>query len=240
MSHLPDIKTLDKDGAIREMSEKVDGDTRRRFLAKAGLTGAAAGAAIGGLGGFALAQGSSDNLDDLEIVQFALTLEYLEAAFYAEAVDKGNFGGEVGNYAKTLRDHEQAHVDALRAALQDAGAEPVPEPEFNFKNTTSNEDMFLQTSVTLEDTGVGAYLGAAPSISNTDILASAASILVVEAWHAAWGKTLIDEPPAPEQFASPLSFQEVLDAVGGTGFITSELPSAILNAPQTADPATAG
>jgi len=242
MSRLPEIKTLDKDGAIRESAERVHGDTRRLFLTKAGVGGVAAGAALGGLGAFAFAQ-TEDNLDDLEIFQFALTLEYLEAAFYEEAVSKGDFGGEVGTYAKTLRDHEVAHVAAIQDAITAAGGEPVPEPEFDFKNTTSDEATFLETSVVLEETGVGAYLGAAPSISNVDFLASAASILVVEALHTSWGRTLVGgggELPAPVAFAKPLTFQEVLDAVGGTGFITSELPEAVTNAPQTADPATTG
>jgi hypothetical protein len=134
------------------------------------------------------------------------------------------------------------HVAALQEAITAAGGEPVAEPEFDFKNTTSDEATFLETSVVLEETGVGAYQGAAPSISNVDFLASAASILVVEAFHTSWGRTLVggDALPAPSAFPEPLTFQEVLDAVGGTGFITSELPEAITNAPQTADPATTG
>jgi len=244
MKHLPDIETLDKDGAIREAAEKVSGDSRRSFLLKAGVTGAAAGATLGGIGAFAFGQATtsgSDNLDDLEILNFALVLEYLESAFYKEAVDKGGFSGEVGTYAKTLNDHEVAHVEALKAAIS-AVSTPVPEPSFDFGNTTSDEATFLETSITLEDTGVGAYLGAAPSIESAEYLAVAGSILVVEAMHTAWGKTLIQDgpSPAPDVFGKPLTVAQVLDAVGETGFITSELPSAITSAAESATPTTAG
>lgn len=241
MSHLPRIEELDKDGAIREMAERVDGNTRRAFMMKAGASGVAAGAVLGGLGTFALAQGE-DNLSDLEILNFALVLEYLEAAFYVEAVEKGDFGGDVGTFAKTVRAHEQAHVEALKAAISEGGGTPVPEPEFNFKDTTTDEKTFLDTSEVLEATGTGAYLGAAPSIESTEYLASAASILSVEALHTAWVRTLGGGSglPAPNAFTEPLTVEQVLSAVGDTGFITSELPEAITSAAQSADPSTVG
>ncbi len=240
MSHLPELKRLDKDGAIREMAGRVNGDTRRAFLTKAGVGGIAAGAAFGGLGAFALGQGD-DSLDDLEILNFALVLEYLEAAFYEEAVSRGDFSGEVGTYAQTLLDHEQAHVEALKAAISEVST-PVSTPEFDFMDTTADEGTFLETSVTLEETGVGAYLGAAPSIESTEYLAVAGSILVVESLHTSWGRTLIGggELPAPVAFAKPLTVQQVLDAVGQTGFITSQLPSAITSAAESAAPSTTG
>jgi hypothetical protein len=244
MSHLPRLEVLDKDGAIREMAGRTSGPTRRGFLMKGTAGGVAAAAALGGLGTFALAQSgaaSADALEDLEILNFALVLEFLEGRFYEEAVERGDFGGEVGTYAQTLRDHELEHIDALTAAIQEGGGTPVAEPEFDFMDTTADEATFLETSVTLEETGVGAYLGAAPSIESTELLMAAGSILVVEALHTSWGRTLVDgnELPAPTAFVEPLTVQQVLDAVGGTGFITSELPAAITGAASSV-PSTAG
>ncbi len=244
-SHLPRLDVLDKDGAIREMAQRVPhGPTRRAFLMKATAGGLAAGAALGGLGSFALAQATSaddDDLEDLEILNFALVLEFLEARFYAEAVEKGNFSGEVGTYAETLRGHEETHIEFLQQAIEEAGATPVSEPEFDFKNTTSEEGIFLETAIVLEETGVGAYQGAAPSLASAEYLAAAASILPVEAFHTAWGRTLVDggELPAPTAFTDPLTVAQVLDAVGKTGFITSELPASITGAASSA-PSTTG
>lgn len=245
MSHLPRLEVLDKDGAIREMAGRVDGHSRRAFLAKATAGGMVAGAALGGLGTFALAQSSAagdDALEDLEILNFALVLEFLEARFYEEAVERGDFGGEVGTYAQTLRDHELEHIDALTAAIQEGGGTPVAEPEFDFKDTTAEQGVFLETSVTLEETGVGAYQGAAPSIETPAYLEAAASILVVEALHTSWGRTLVQggDLPAPVAFSEPLTVQQVLDAVGQTGFITSELPSAITGAAESGAPSVTG
>jgi hypothetical protein len=158
-----------------------------------------------------------------------------------EAVEKGDFGGEVGTYAETLRGHELEHIKFLQGAIQEAGATPVSEPEFDFKDTTSDEATFLKTAVALEETGVGAYQGAAPSLESTEYLAAAASILPVEAFHTAWGRTLVDgrELPAPTVFTDPLTVQQVLDRVGETGFITSELPASITGA-ASGTPSTTG
>jgi rubrerythrin len=244
VSHLPKLDVLDKDGAIREHAEKVDGNTRRSFLTKAAVGGVTGGLVFGGLQLGANAQSTtaaSDSLSDLEILNFALVLEYLEATFYTEAVQKAGLSGELATYARTLRDHENAHVQALTQAIQQAGSTPVSKPSFDFGESVTNRSKFIQTSVTLEMTGVGAYQGAAPSLANAEYLKAAASILAVEAFHTAWGRTLTQggELPAPAAFNEALTVQQVLQRVGSTGFITSQLPAAITQA-ASGTPSTVG
>jgi hypothetical protein len=93
---------------------------------------------------------------DVDILNFALTLEYLEAAFYAEAVSKGKLSGEAARFAQAVEHDEAAHVAFLKGAL---GSKAVKKPMFDFKGTTGKQSTFLATAMALEDTGVSAYAG---------------------------------------------------------------------------------
>ena len=220
MSYLPPLEELDRDGAIQEAAEKVDPFTRASFLRKAGV-GAGAVVAAGGLAGAlpALAEGAIPK-SDVAILNFALTLEELEAAFYTEAVRKNRFQGKPRQFAQVVGRHERAHVAFLRGAL---GRAAVAKPKFDFKGTTENPTRFLATAKVLEETGVSAYLGQTPLIKNKQVLAAAGSILPVEARHAAWVRDILggtgNNNPAPFAFDKPLSKAKVLAAVKGTGFI---------------------
>jgi Ferritin-like domain len=221
MSALHDIASfeeIDRDGAIREAAAEVHGDTRAALFRKGGIL-ALAGIGLGGagLGGLALAQGDGD----VKILNYALTLEYLEAAFYAEAISAGKLTGIAARFARVVGEHEQAHVDALKQAL---GSKAVKSPAFDFKGTTNAQDSFLKTAMVLEDTGVAAYQGQATNIKSDRVLASAGAILAVEARHAAWVRDIIGGSgksalPAPTAFSEPMSMSAVLDAVTATGFI---------------------
>ena len=216
MSHLPSMEELDRDGAIREAAEKVDGDTRGAFLRKAGL---GAGALVGGsafLGALPAIASAGVAASDVAILNFALTLEYLEAAFYAEAVSKGKFSGKVGDFAKTVSAHENAHVAFLKGAL---GSAAVKRPKFDFKGTTTDQAKFMATSQVLEDTGVAAYLGQVGNIKSKKILGAAGSILPIEARHAGWIRDLNNVPGAPSAFEAAKTKAQILTAVQGTGFI---------------------
>jgi len=221
VTYLPELEELDVDGAIRETASKVDGATRASFLRKAGLgVGAVAGSgAFFGSVMPALA-GSKVAASDVAILNYALTLEYLEAAFYAEAVSKGRFAGKVGKFAKVVKGHEVAHVKALQAAL---GSKAVKKPKFDFKGTTQDANKFLETARVLEDTGVAAYAGQGPNIKTKAIVKAALSIHSVEARHAAWVRDVIGNSgsplPAPRAFDSPKTKAQILAAVKGTGFI---------------------
>jgi hypothetical protein len=225
MSDLWTLEDLDRDGAIREAAEQVDPGTRAAFLKKAGLGAGAIVAGSAFLGTMpSLASAAAVPSSDVAILNFALTLEYLEAAFYTEAVtNDGVFNGETQNFARIVAAHENAHVAFLKKAL---GSKAVKKPTFDFKDTTSNQDKFEATATVLEDTGVQAYLGQVGNIKNKKILAAAGSILPVEARHAAWIRDIRlmktqGTIPAPAAFQGARTKAQILAAVKSTGFIVA-------------------
>lgn len=186
------------------------------------LKGAIAAAAVYGVsavGPFvrsAFGQGSSG---DVDILNYALTLEYLESAFYEMALKEAKLSGEVTGIAEILAKDESAHVDALSGTIEDLGGKPVKAPGVDFGDAFSSEDAFLTTSVTFEDLGVSAYNGAAPMIKSKELLATAGTIVQVEARHAAAVRFAAGEEPAPESFDEALDMDAVLKAA--QPFITS-------------------
>ena len=181
--------------------------TRSAFLVRGALaTGAVYGSGMVAPFVTRALAGSSD----AAILNFALTLEYLEAAFYKKATGL-KLSGQAAKLAKELANHEQLHVEALKKAVKGLGGKPVKSPRFAFP--ISDEASFLKLAQTLEDTGVSAYNGAAPAISSKDILAAAGSIVQVEARHAAAIRLLRGQSPAPEAFGRTLDKAAVLKAV---------------------------
>ena len=154
--------------------------------------------------------------NDVSILNFALTLEYLETAFYEEAVLKGALEGETLKYAKIARNHERGHVTLLEDAL---GSAAIRKPKFDFKGTTENAGTFRATAIVLEDTGVQAYAGQAGLLDDAAILTTAVRIHSIEARHAAWIRHIVGKEPAPRAFDTPLTKAQVLAAVKKTGFI---------------------
>jgi len=219
------VGEFDRDDALRETAEAaVSGDTRSTFLKKAGIgAGAlvAGGAFAGALPSFASA--AAIPASDIAILNFALTLEYLEASFYAEANAAGKLSGETQRFASVVANHEAAHVAFLKGVL---GGNAIAEPKFNFMGTTSNQAMFQATADVLENTGVHAYLGQVPNIKAKPVLIGAGRILPVEARHASWirdiryqGGTTPPTTPAPAAFEDGFSKAQILAAVKATGFI---------------------
>lgn len=185
--------------------------TRRDFfkaLAVAGA-GAAAGSAIFSSKASAQAGG------DLEIANFALTLEFLEAEFYQLALDAGVLSGSALGVVTNLRDHEVAHVEAITGLIQQFGGTPVAKPQFTFPSDAfSSQASIINLAATFEPVGVGAYLGAAPMIQSPDVLAAAASIEVIEGEHVVAINNLLGVvPPANTAFPEALTQDQVLAAV---------------------------
>ncbi len=226
MTHLPPLAELDTDGAIQETAEKVNPETRSAFLKKAGvgLGAIAAGSAFAG-GMPSIARGVTVPQSDIDILNFALTLEYLEAEFYAQANRNKIFGSskELFRFSQVVANHENSHVLFLRRVL---GAKAVAKPKFDFKDTVTNVAKFAATAQVLEDTGVHAYLGQVPNIKTKAVLLGAGRILPVEARHASWirdirfsGGTTSPTTPAPAAFEDGFSKARILTALNATGFI---------------------
>lgn len=174
---------LDIDGALREAEEAVAGDSRADFFRKAGVLGGSViggGALMGALPSLASAGGVAKS--DVAILNFALTLEYLESEFYKAGLKRAGLHGRELQLFQLINSHEAVHVKFLKKAL---GSAAIKKPKFNFGGTTHQRRRFLATSFVLENTGVKAYSGQAGNIKSKKILGAAASILTIEARHAA-------------------------------------------------------
>lgn len=218
------IETLDRDGALRETAEKAGRAAERRGLAtrRGVMIGGGAAVATLALSGVADAKAAPG---DLAILNYALTLEYLEAAFYAEAHTSGALKGDVATFAKVVGKQEATHVATITSVIKKLGGTPVAKPTFDFKGTTGATKSFLTTSLALETTGVSAYLGQGAKVQSNAVLADAVAILAVEARHQAWVSDLIGHgtspSPSPSAFSHPRTMAQVLAIVKKTGFITS-------------------
>lgn len=185
----------------------------RRALA-AGGTFVVGGVLVAGLPGLARG-GPPSGAQDARILNFVLLLEYLEAAFYGEAESKGSLRGELSEFARIVGEHERAHVAFLKHALGDAA---IRKPSFDFGNTTTDPKRFMATAAALEDTGVSAYNGQATNLTRKT-LAAAATIVSVEARHAAWMRSIVGKEAAPDAVDAPLTEKQVQAAVKKTGFV---------------------
>ena len=200
--------------------------TGARVAAAGALGTAFAGAGVISPASIALAQ---EFENDIEILNYALTLEHLEYAFYRDGLaelGKAQFDESAGEgmfeLLSEIEGHEQAHVDALTQTIRDLEGEPVAEGTYDF----GYDDVasFLEVATALENTGVAAYAGAAPSIEDDAILSAALGIHSVEARHAAFLNGLNSSSPFPEAVDAPLTMEEVLEIAGE--FIVSEESSA--------------
>jgi Ferritin-like domain len=186
--------------------------TRARLL-RGGAALAAGGAA---LAAWPLPTSSAPSAkQDQEILRFALLLEDLQAAFYADALQRGTLTGELLDFATVVGSNERAHADHVRKVLG-AGA-PTP-PRFDFGDNNADRGRFIKSAVALEDLGVDAYNGAAPSLTS-DTLADVARIVSVEARRAGWIRDIAGEVPAPVAEDIGISAQDARAAVNKTGFL---------------------
>jgi hypothetical protein len=226
------LEQFDVDGAVRETAAEsraaLDGDTRLGFLRKAGMAGGAlagGGAVLGALAPSASAHGRWDHghhhaesgrpprafgRGDIGILNYALALEYLEAAFYNEATAHGAITDPATvAFLKTTTRDENAHVAALQQAL---GSKAISTPQFDFQGIPEDQAKFQQTAFVLENTGVHAYLGQVTNIRTPAYLAAAGSIAIIEGRHASVIGSIINDTPdgiAPSgRFDTPYTAQQ--------------------------------
>src|SRR6187551_1994128 len=212
---------------MAEIKQLKDPVSRRRFLAVGGGSTALAAflaacgddsgtttndttAAMGSGGG--ASETAQFGKGDVGILNYALTLEYLETAFYADVVKSGLFKGADLKTIRKFGAEEAEHVEALKAAVKQLGGKPAPEPkaEFPLKDAKS----VLELAGTVENLGAAAYLGQAANIQSPEVLASALAIHSVEGRHAAVLNTLLGESITPDgAFAKPADVQTVLKSV---------------------------
>ena len=205
-----DLDAIDRDGAVREARE---GLTRGELLG---------GAVLAALAGLAL-PGSAYALSrrDASILNYALTLEHLQAAFYSEADRVGALAGREARITRVLGGVERAHVAAFKDLL---GRRATRRPAFDFRGTTEDRDAFVRTAVAFEDLSVEAYKAQAPRIQDDRVLVAAVGIHSVEARHAAWMRRLLGVQPAARAFDRARGREGVLELVADTEFIVRRRP----------------
>jgi rubrerythrin len=201
---------------------------RKRFLKMAGATGAASfgafvlaacGSSSSSSSGKSAATATSaatstasSSTGDVAILNYALTLEYLESEFYSKVIAANLFSGAVGELLQKFGSQEDSHVTALKAAVSKLGGTPVEDPHGKFPIKSATQVALL--AYTVENLGAAAYLGQAAKIQSPEVLASALAIHSVEARHAATLGTLVKKSVTPQgAFATPAEMSTVLAAV---------------------------
>lgn len=185
---------------------------RRRFLRGAALIG------VGGSLAYVTKRDpvafGQDAMGDLDILNYALTLEYLEATFYQQALANNILEGRELELVAPIADHEAAHVEALTATIADLGGTPVEQPQFNLpQEALTQREAFLTNASTFEELGVDAYHGQITRISSAEILAAAAAIAGVESRHAAILAQITGGDPFPAPVEDNLPMDAVLQQV---------------------------
>ena len=248
------IEELDRSGDLREAADDAGAwdpsGTRRSLLKRAGIGGAAVfgvGALLSPLDALASATASqkgaysrsgarsirrrsTPTANDVRIGNYALTLEYLEAAFYAAAV-KANFpDADIAGAAKKLAAHEQAHVDALKKVLGKAAVKPPMVDTDTVARLLADQSTFIKTAAAIEPVGTAAYAGAGPYINNLAIVKAALSIHSVEANHAAYTAALVklkgidgSVDPIPNAFNPAFSFAKTVKTVSALKVVKGDL-----------------
>ena len=223
MSPLDDVRlgdlelgVVDREGAVREAAEALHS---RGELVRGAL--ATAGALAAGMLLPRSAAAAEPSAGDRSVLAYALSLEYLQDAFYTEAERLRALTGARRTAAGVLGAVERAHVRAFRDLL---GSSAPARPTFDFRGTTEEDDAFLRTAVALEDLGVAAYKAQAPHLSAPAVLQAAIGIHTVEARHAAWMRRLAGVQPAPSAFDEAAGRAAVQRTVASTRFVVRHLP----------------
>ena len=209
------LAAADRDGALRETRSRAEARMSRRGVLGLGIGGAAALL----LARAPTARAAALPASDVDILNYALVLEYLQSSFYTEAERNGALTGKTAQAARVVGATERAHV---RAFLDLLGSKAVKRPTFNFQGVTEQQRPFLKTAVGFEDLAVAAYKGQATKLKSNAVLAAAVGIHSVEARHAAWMRELFGITPAVKAFDPAASRSQVTRIVSRTHFIVAK------------------
>lgn len=209
--------------------------SRRSFLTASAA--ALAGGALMAVPGMAKAHTTPEPPTDVDILNYALTLEHLEATFYTQGLkkfDRRDFrfffgpnrglppkaglldvaGFKVHDFFEIIREHEQTHVETLESVIRDLGGTPVPACRYNFGRTAfTSLKKFIAVAQLLENTGVTAYDGAIAHVENAGLLTAGATIATVEARHASFLNLLNGDVPFPDAFDDPVAPRTICEDV---------------------------
>ncbi len=194
-------------------SVRVDGLTRGGFILRSALATAAVYGA-GSVGPLVQRAFAQSDASDSAILDFALRLEILEEAFYKQALKQvPGMSASTRKIARELHDHEHQHVMAIAEVIRQLGIKSSPPPKLSLGDSFSSEARFLSIAQQLEDTGVAAYNGAVPQITNPTLVAFAGTVLQIEARHASTIRDLRGQPITDGAFDKPLDESQVGERV---------------------------
>jgi Ferritin-like domain len=209
------LEQLDRDEALLESIAILQGETRAGFLRKAALGSA------GILAALAAPARAADSVSDVDILNFGLRFERLQATFYTQADELGTIHkmpAAKQRWAEVLGAHERAHVRILKKILGDkAGKRPF----FDFHGVTETEDGFTRTAVAMEDLTVALLAGVTPRVHDRSLTAALFGLLTTEARHAAWARNIVGTTPVGRSVDRARTLDSVRGTVSRTHFIAA-------------------
>jgi len=207
------LADVDRDDALVEAIAGLYGQTRAEFLRGTALGGAAM------LGALAAPSDAAAQVTDLEILNFGLRFERLQATFYTEAEEIGTIDRMPANkqqWARVLGAHERAHVKIIKQVL---GPKAEGRPSFDFGGATETDARFTRTAVAMEDLTVALLAGVTPRVENRSLTSALFGLLTTEARHAAWARHIVGATPAAKAFDEARSLRDVQGVVARTRFV---------------------